>query len=248
MEGKAVRAALKRAAGSVGLEPALDRLYSRVVPSARRAQLDMRHLDMLLAFTLAPDSNCVDVGAHSGAVLREMVRLAPHGRHIAYEPLPGFAAALAGEFPGVDVRQAAASDRAGEVEFRHVIDYPEFSGMRERAYPGEQRVEKLTVRTESLDASLPDGYVPHFLKIDVEGAEQLVLEGAIETIARHRPLIFFEHGAGAAESYGTTPGMLFDLLGGAGMRIFDVDGKGPYSRREFEDVFTRPLWNFLARP
>ena len=35
------------------------------------------------------------------------------------------------------------------------------------------------------------------MKIDVEGAELLVLRGAnAETIARHRPVIVFERGAG----------------------------------------------------
>ena len=32
-----------------------------------------------------------------------------------------------------------------------------------------------------------------FLKIDVEGAEGLVIEGAAETIKKYRPIIFFEH-------------------------------------------------------
>ena len=32
-----------------------------------------------------------------------------------------------------------------------------------------------------------------FLKIDVEGAEGLVIEGAAKTISKYRPIIFFEH-------------------------------------------------------
>ena len=32
-----------------------------------------------------------------------------------------------------------------------------------------------------------------FLKIDVEGAEGLVLQGAAETIKKYKPTIFFEH-------------------------------------------------------
>jgi hypothetical protein len=30
------------------------------------------------------------------------------------------------------------------------------------------------------------------------------------------------------------------------MRIFDLDGDGPYSRGRFEATFTEPIWNFLA--
>jgi FkbM family methyltransferase len=215
----------------------------------RREARDRHAMSVLLAATLARDAHTIDVGAHSGAVLREIVRIAPEGRHIAYEPLPELARQLSGEFPTVDVRNAALSDQTGDTSFIHVDSAPEFSGLRERDYGGVQNIEKheITVRTERLDEVLPEGFVPRLIKIDVEGAEMLVLRGARETIARHRPSIVFEHGIGASDRYGAGPrdihGLLVDELG---MRIFDLDGAGPYSRQQFEDVFAEPLWNFLA--
>lgn len=204
-------------------------------------------LRLLLAFTLAPDANCIDVGAHRGDVLRDMLRIAPNGRHIAYEPIPELAAALAAEFPGADVRNAALSDSAGETSFVHVRSNPAYSGFRERAYPGKEQLEQLTVRTERLDDVLPGDYVPAFVKVDVEGAELQVFRGMAETLARHRPVVFFEHGQGAADRYGTTSSEVHDLLAGhAGLRIFDERGGGPYSREEFQALFTQPIWNFVA--
>ena len=204
-------------------------------------------LRLLLAFTLSADANCIDVGAHRGDVLRDMLRLAPQGRHIAYEPIPELAAGLAREFPGVDVRNAALSDSAGETSFVHVRSNPAYSGFREREYPGEEQLEHLTVRTERLDDVLPDGYVPALVKVDVEGAELQVFRGMAETLARHRPVVFFEHGQGAADRYGTSSSEVHDLLvGHAGLRIFDERGGGPYSRDEFEALFTQPIWNFVA--
>ena len=77
----------------------------------------------------------------------------------------------------------------------------------------------------------------------------LVLRGAMRTLRRHRPAIVFEHGVGASERYGTTPGDIHGLLvEDLGMRIFDLDGAGPYDRAAFEAVFGEPIWNFLARP
>jgi FkbM family methyltransferase len=202
---------------------------------------------LLLAYTLASDAHCIDVGAHSGDVLSEMVRLAPAGRHIAYEPLPEMARALAERFPSVDVRAAALSDSAGEASFVHVVSNPAYSGLREREYPGREQLERIRVRTERLDDSLPEGFAPAFIKVDVEGAELQVLRGARATIARHRPTIFFEHGRGAADRYGTRPADIHDVLvGDAGLRIFDEHGGGPYSRAEFEALFDRPIWNFVA--
>ena len=94
--------------------------------------------------------------------------------------------------------------------------------MRSVGYPSDA-TETLSVRTEDLDSSLPEGYVPHLIKIDVEGAEHLVLRGALRTLAAHRPLVLFEHQRRTASHYGSGPEEMFALLtGDAGMRIFDM--------------------------
>ena len=223
------------------------RVRELIRPGARRDRIDNEHLRLLLAFSLAEDSNCIDVGAHRGDVLREIVRLAPAGRHIAYEPVPESYERLVRDFPAVDVRHAALSREAGESSFVHVRSDPAYSGLRERAYPRDFERETITGRTETLDSALPDDYVPRLIKIDVEGAEGLVLEGALETLKRHRPIVAFEHGAGGPESYGTKPGDVYELLvEGAGLRIFDIDGRGPYSAPDFDAVFHEPIWNFVA--
>ena len=213
-----------------------------------RDQQDMRHMALLLAFTLAPDSNCIDVGASRGSVLKEMVRYAPHGRHIAYEPIPELSRDLAERFPGVDVRCAGLSTKRGEAGFVYVKSRPGYSGFREREYPGVEVLEHIEVATEDLDSSLPPDYVPTLIKIDVEGAEREVIEGAIETITRYKPMVVFEHGRGAADAYGTEPEHIYDLLCGvAGLRMFDLDGNGPYSREQFSESYNLGIrWNYVA--
>src|SRR5207249_1370277 len=105
---------------------------------------------------------------------------------------------------------------------------PACSGFLEISYPKQPQIEKLTVRTETLDRNLPAGYVPAFIKIDVEGAERQVIEGGIETISKYKPIVVFEHGKGASH-YGTQPHHIYDLLHKeAGLDIFDLDGNGPY--------------------
>ena len=206
-------------------------------------------MNVIIASILARDGNAIDIGAHSGRILREILRVAPAGRHIAYEPLPHLADYLRSEFPGVEVHNAAVSDANGEVSFVFVESAPEYSGLRERTYGSYEQSPrtKLTVRAERLDDALPDGYRPDLIKIDVEGAELLVLRGALETLRAHRPAIIFEHGIGGPEAYGYGPGEVHDLLvGELGMRIFDLDGVGPYSRTRFIEVFPEPVWNFLA--
>jgi FkbM family methyltransferase len=220
-------------------------------PGSRREARDRHAMSVLLASLLERDSSVIDVGAHSGAVLRDVVRVAPAGRHIAYEPIPEFALYLATEFPHVTVVEAALSDQTGTSSFVHVDSAPEFSGLRERDYHGFEKVIKheITVRTERLDDVIPEGFEPRLIKIDVEGAEMLVMRRAMETLRRFRPRIIFEHGIGASDHDGTSPADVYQLLSGElNMRIFDLDGRGPYSRREFETVYPEPIWNFLATP
>jgi FkbM family methyltransferase len=229
--------------------PGVARLHGVLSTTARRELQDSRNLRRLLAFVLARDSNCVDVGAHEGAVLAEMVRLASDGRHVAFEPLPGFAERLRAQFPDVDVRDIALANRSGQASFVFVRNQPALSGLRERVYPRPPQRETITVDVQRLDDALPAGYVPTLVKIDVEGAEGEVLAGGMETIARHKPVVVFEHGKGAAPSYGTGPRDVHALLVDAcGLRIFDLDGRGPFSADEFETIFEQgDRWNFVAR-
>lgn len=245
--GRRSRAVAKAAAARLGVEHQLERAYEFTNRTARRDRIDNEHLRLLLAFVLAPDSNCIDVGAHRGDVLREMRRLAPHGRHIAFEPVPESHEALRREFPDVDVRAVALANAPGEASFVHVPALPSYSGFRRHTYPSPQVTNEIIVRVEALDTALPDGYVPTLIKVDVEGAERQVFEGAIETISRYRPTIVFEHGVGAADHYGTSPEHVYDLLvEQARLRIFDIGGGGPYTRSDFQAVFTEPIWNFVA--
>jgi FkbM family methyltransferase len=217
----------------------------------RHVRQDIRDHELLVALLereLRDDSDCLDVGAHSGSMLREIVRLAPRGRHVAWEPLPAFAAALRQEFPGVQVREAALADESGQRELTHVIDEPAWSGLAARPTPGGGRTETLTVRCEQLDDVLRREARPRFVKVDVEGAEAHVLRGAQRTLRMHRPLIAFEHGRGSAEYHGTGPEDVHGLLATLGYEISGLDGDGPYDRARFAAIFASgERVNFVAR-
>ena len=238
------------AARRLGLEGQLRRAQRALEPSSgKRNRRDDENLRVLMAGVLAPDSCCIDVGANVGTVLADIIAIAPEGTHIAYEPLAELCNSLAERFPAVDVRNVALSDHDGEATFHLVPGAPSQSGFRPVA-PDGPRTRAISVRVERLDESLPDGFVPTLIKIDVEGAEEQVLRGALDTIRRHRPVVVFEHGNSAA-AYGTSSKDVFRLLcDEAGLRIFDMDGVGPYTLERFIAVASPPAatrWNFFAR-
>src|SRR5690606_23667035 len=94
------------------------------------------------------------------------------------------------------------------------------SGLIKRRYdrPNEEDCN-ITVKTDLLDRIIPVDMPIDLIKIDVEGGELLVLEGAKETIKRSKPVIIFEHGLGASDYYGAPPEQVFRLLDGCGLKI-----------------------------
>jgi FkbM family methyltransferase len=214
---------------------------------AEADRLDNERMRLVLASALRHDSNCIDIGAGTGDILEDIVRIAPDGNHIAYEAVPSQIAKLRERFPDVDARNVAVSDMNGQISFVHVTDQAEWSGLRDYDQIGGAPKQTLTVPAVRLDDDLPASYIPACVKIDVNGAERQVLEGAINTLSTHRPTVLIEHGLAAAD-YGTTPEMVFDLLHDAcGMEIFDLTGNGPLNAQEFL-VVAKTRWNFLAHP
>ncbi len=135
----------------------------------------------LLARTLRPGGTFVDVGAHVGfhSVLAAQL-VGPAGKVFAVEPAPWAVELLRANVwrQGIDVTVLpfAASDAAGTV--RLALEEAHRSGA--HLTEAEDAVE---VQAAPLDELLPDVAVD-VLKVDVEGAEPLVLRGASNLLAR----------------------------------------------------------------
>lgn len=209
----------------------------------------------IMARVLAPDSNAVDVGCHTGQMLKRILSLAPRGRHFAFEPIPGLAQELRRRFPAVAVHEIALSETDGVATFQHVVSRPAYSGLKRREYPRENEdVKTIEVRMARLDDVLPPDVRIQFIKVDVEGGELQVFRGARRTLALSRPYIVFEHGLGAAEFYGTRPESVYDLLAGeCGLHVSLLPDwlarRPPLSREAFVAQFDqRENFYFLAHP
>ena len=206
---------------------------------------------------LKTDSICIDVGCHEGLVLQSMLKLSPDGRFYIFEPLPELFEKLKANFPSTQITfsNLALSNETGVVSFNHVVSNPSYSGLRKRTYDRPDETDcTISVSTDRMDNVIPEGDHIDLIKIDVEGAELQVLQGAVGTIKRCRPIVIFEHGLGAADSYGTRPGQIHDLLcGECGLKISLLqswlDNQTPLSRRDFAEQFDRRKnFMFIAHP
>jgi FkbM family methyltransferase len=203
------------------------------------------------------ESCCIDVGCHQGLILDQMLRCAPAGSHLAFEPLPNLAAGLREKYRGddrVSIHETALGDEQGRVTFCHVVTNPGYSGLRRRHYDREgEEVVEIDVTVERLDDLVPTDTRIDLVKIDVEGAELGVLRGGNDLLARCRPHVIFEHGIGGADCYGTRPEQVFDLLDACGLSLSLMadwlDDGAPLSRDQFVDEFDSGRnYYFLAHP
>jgi FkbM family methyltransferase len=170
------------------------------------------HLATVLITRLCrPGKTFVDVGAHIGSVLAEVLRNQPSARCVAVEAVPDKAALLRRTFPGVEVVEAAAGDADGAARFFVDVRRPGYSSLGRLAGVEPAGVREIHVSVKRLDMVVPPDGVDA-IKIDVEGAELGVIRGASGILAASRPTIMFESGPSQADGLGYTKEALWRLL------------------------------------
>lgn len=242
------RSALRHAAGRAGLlEPARRIRHALDDDRVRRKRRDHHVLPGVLASVLEPGDRCVDAGAHTGDVLDVLVRMAPAGDHVAFEPVPALANQLRTRFEDddVEVREVALTDAPRQATLHYFPDHADYSGITPLAAPSAP--EPVEVRTATLDDELAGGPHVQFMKMDIEGAELDALRGADAVLREHRPVVVFEHTLAAVRN-GSSSAELASVLHGAGYRLFAFDGRGPLEGDEFARlVHDEGYENFIAR-
>lgn len=154
-------------------------------------------LQQALCRELKPGDVFFDVGANAGFFSLLAARLVgPRGKVVAFEPHPETARQIRRQvrlnrLTNVATIVAAVSDVVGKAKF---TDDVASVMLRLGDLPGAEKSQRfIHVRTTTLDAECQRlGAYPTVAKIDVEGAEKLVLRGAEPVITRHRPVLLIE--------------------------------------------------------
>lgn len=183
-----------------------------------------------------------DVGANVGLFAFAAAGLAgPSGSVLAIEPDPLLAgrlqaaAVLRDKRAPVTVLAAAVSDETGLAVFEIAESSRAMNHL--AGFGAPQSLEKgarsrQPVPTLTLDSLLDELRPPDVMKIDVEGAEALVLRGAQRLLREYRPIIMLEVAETSADDVG-------QLLTAVGYRMVDWETGAPVDR---------PTWSTLALP
>lgn len=178
---------------------------------------------------LNKSSNCVDVGCYEGDFVDLYLKMGGDrkgGVHFGFEPIPNKFLFLKEKYknhPNVHLINKALSDKLGLADFNYVESNPSYSGLIKREYDRPEEKDRLIeVSISTLDSEVPKDISISFIKIDVEGAELLVLRGGKNLIKRHQPIIIFEHGLGASDKYGHFPKDIFQFFTEVDMCIYTL--------------------------
>lgn len=222
-----------------------DRYRLRFYPSALSAEYWLnpnvrREDEQFIAAYLRPGEVFVDVGANIGALtLVAAKKVGNMGRVFAFEPHPRTYRFLAGNVAlnrqrNVQLFNVALGNTRGELKFSsHRSD-----DQNEVTESGE-----ITVPVDILDNILPSTVSEiTLMKIDVEGYEKFVLEGATETMAK-TSCVYFEAWDTHYKKYGYEVRDVIGFFRARGFEVFRKDGMS-WKRVEegYQAEYCQNLW------
>jgi FkbM family methyltransferase len=178
---------------------------------------------------LRPGLTAVDIGANVGFFSLLFASLVgPSGKVIALEPQPRAYGRLVENLAlnqrlKADVRRVAASDTVGQLYF--YCGPAEHSGIASLRPLGGSP-ERITVPTATGDSLFRECEQIDLIKVDVEGAETLVLRGLSSAIDRCRPDLIIEVSNRYLQEMGSSGRELCGLLCHRGYKMFQIGWNG----------------------
>ncbi len=191
---------------------------------------------------------CIDVGANFGHYALVAANLmGEESLVVAFEPQPQCFALLKENtelvpYGNLVVEQAALGDEEGRLDLFTNLDNPGGHSFSEK---NVGKVDKeVVVQTYTLDKYLSRGGISRpvdIMKIDVEGFEFKVLQGARNTIRRDRPVVFCEVSTACLQSFGNSYHQVLKFFSDLSYRftVFPKSGEFPVplSHEEAADWF-----------
>ena len=204
--------------------------------------LEAKTVNQLRAW-VEPNSTVIDVGANAGFFSRRFAKwLNGAGNVIAIEPeaqnICRLNRLVSKEKNGdqIDIIQAVAADMVGELKLAV-----------NPIHPGDHKIcdQGILVEAITLDSILQSRDWPNvsLVKIDVQGAEVRVLDGAYEMLRYSRPVLFIEVDPSALNEQGFSVQNLSERLDAADYKAFLLGKRGHLEKLKFSDLNTFCIHN-----
>jgi len=176
-----------------------------------------------------------DVGCNAGSFIKILKHYGIHQNIHCFEPHPILSKKTKEVYPYIKMNELCLSNNTSNIELHiptwsvglsSVINRPVFSKLSDEG----QVINKLNVKCNTIDAYCQENNIKHifFMKIDVEGAEKMVLEGGSEMLKNKK--IFsgiFEIGETLKDA-NTDENEICRLLEGYGYKIVKTISRNDY--------------------
>ncbi len=187
------------------------------------------HVMQVLSELVHTTDVCIDIGANIGVLTLLFARLAPEGRVYAFEPGDTSFAYLSrnvadADAANVDAAQLGVYDRTGALTLQVSPSHP---GGAYISQTDAHESASESVPVTRLDDWVADRDLAHVdvIKLDIEGAELRVLDGARATLERFRPVLVVECNPVALERFQkASASVLVDTLRSIYGRVFFIAG------------------------
>ena len=213
-------------------------------------------LARLVARLVEPGEDVVDIGANVGLFTVLLGRSVGSGRVLAVEPHPEARAMLLrninrNSIKNVNVFAGAASNHDAGVVLHSSAGFSEYASLGGSHHPNAPTtdVREIEVPSKTLDQlTTEEGIHPSFIKIDVEGAEGLVLRGGENVLNKYRPVLLAELDDRLLSPLGDDARTVINLLNTAGYRVFDAYSGAELNRSQGDSPIEQFVGEILALP
>lgn len=183
---------------------------------------------------IKPGMNVLDIGANIGYFTLIFSDLAgDSGRVWAFEPEPKNFSMLSENLRVNSIKNVEAVPKALSRERGHLTLFLDKSNLGNMSLSSENIPDhggRVEVETVSLDECIGDQRVD-FIKIDVQGAEGVVFDGAERVISKNKPKILVEFWPYGLKNLGTDPDIFLKKMEAWGYRFSILDPQAKSKRQ-----------------
>ncbi|MFW9794936.1 MAG: FkbM family methyltransferase [Candidatus Thorarchaeota archaeon] len=188
-------------------------------------------LDSSIVRDLVNDGDTVfDVGANLGWYTTLIgKRIGPHGSVVGIEPLPSVFSLLKKNISLNELENVILLNKAvaGKTEsgFIHLFEGEPDTHASIKPL-GRTKLKRISIQLCTIDSIINElDLHPNFVKIDVEGAEMELLDGAISLLSETRPIIMLEVHFGTAKDSGHSPLYVLNRIRQFDYVFFQITGQ-----------------------